>query len=438
MVKNVLMLFFLLQGWVALGKNHSVNADISSAYTKSNQIITVDHLPDRRFGDPAFLLIASASSGLPVRFRVVSGPALINDQTVTLTGAGKIIIRASQEGNDDYYPAEEVERYFNVNKANQSISLPDISSRTMLDAPFQIDATASSGLPVELSVAAGPATISGNSVMLTEEGLVTIRAYQAGNIDYNSAPYQSQTFNVTKVNQQIHFNNLSERVQAGDDFYLIATSPSGLPVSCSILSGPAAMRTSTLVTPLGIGRVRVRAYQEGNHLYYPATIDSFFCIKPVRPFITANGMILRSNSPEGNQWFLNGEIIEGADTRAITVTEAGKYTVQIANTDSLCGPSDVSLPYEIRITSLLEHRSEVWIIYPNPARDFLRIQFGNKEYTTQVKCILYSHTGKVVLEKAAPAEKGEYRIPVSHLKPGLYLLQIVADKQAAWKKVVIE
>jgi hypothetical protein len=199
------------------------------------------------------------------------------------------------------------------------------------------------------------------------------------------------------------------------------------------------MRTTTLVTLLGIGKVRVRASQAGNHIYQAASIDSFFCIRPVRPYIIAKGMVLSSSNLEGNQWFLDDEMIEEADTRTITVTALGKYTVQVANTDSICGPSDLSLPYEMKITSLQELRSDAWSISPNPARDFLRVRFQNGESPAQLKCTLYTHTGKVVLEKVAPAKKGEdYLLPISNLKPGLYLLQIIANKQTAWQKVVIE
>lgn len=438
MPTKVMLLLFLLQGMDALGLDTRVKGTRPVSFTKSSQTISFDYLPDRRFGDSPFLLTATASSHLPVQFRVVSGPAIIHNYTVVLTGAGKVTIRASQQGNDDYYPAHEVERYFNVNKANQWIVFPDLTSRTMLDTPFQIAVTASSDLPVELSVSAGPATLSGNTVHLTGEGLVTIRAYQAGDSDYNSAPYVSQTFNVTKVNQQITFGDLSEKVQAGDDFQLTAVSNSGLPVACRILSGPATMRTSTLVTMLGIGKVRVRASQEGNHAYYPATIDSFFCIRPVRPFISASGLVLNSSSLVGNQWFLDDKLIEGADTRALTINREGHYTVQIANNDSVCGPSDVSLPYELRITSLAEFGQEGWVLSPNPARDYLRIQFKGA-FPAKVKCILYTHTGKAVLEEATLAEKEEaYRLPVNHLKPGLYLLQIIADQHTGWQKVVIE
>jgi hypothetical protein len=52
---------------------------------------------------------------LPVAFEVVSGPASVTGNTVTLAGtAGTVTIRASQAGNDDVDAALAVERTFRV------------------------------------------------------------------------------------------------------------------------------------------------------------------------------------------------------------------------------------------------------------------------------------------------------------------------------------
>ncbi|HEY1792878.1 MAG TPA: YDG domain-containing protein [Opitutaceae bacterium] len=51
-------------------------------------------------------LQAMASSGLPVTFTVLSGPAMINGSTLTVTGApGLVTIQVSQPGSDFYNPA---------------------------------------------------------------------------------------------------------------------------------------------------------------------------------------------------------------------------------------------------------------------------------------------------------------------------------------------
>lgn len=64
----------------------------------------------RLLSEGALELAASASSGLAVRFEVVSGPAIMNGQTLTPTGPGAVVLRAHQDGNGSWESAEPVER----------------------------------------------------------------------------------------------------------------------------------------------------------------------------------------------------------------------------------------------------------------------------------------------------------------------------------------
>jgi uncharacterized protein (TIGR03437 family) len=78
----------------------------------------------------------------------------------------------------------------------QTITFAAISDHLATDPPFQLSATASSGLPVTFSIASGPATISGNTLTITGLGAVTVLASQTGSNVYAAAT-ASQTFNVT-------------------------------------------------------------------------------------------------------------------------------------------------------------------------------------------------------------------------------------------------
>jgi hypothetical protein len=83
-----------------------------------------------------------------------------------------------------------------VSKADQTISMSPLAGKTFGDSDLSVSATASSGLPVSLSIVSGPATLSGDVVHLTGIGLVTIRASQGGNSNYNAAPDVTRTFQV--------------------------------------------------------------------------------------------------------------------------------------------------------------------------------------------------------------------------------------------------
>ncbi len=91
-------------------------ADRTINSSKLAQTINFDALPDRLTSDRSFNLTATATSGLPVTFTIVSGsPAQLSGHTVTLLGTpGTVTIRASQPGNDTYQAAPNVTRAFKV------------------------------------------------------------------------------------------------------------------------------------------------------------------------------------------------------------------------------------------------------------------------------------------------------------------------------------
>jgi len=80
---------------------------------------------------------------------------------------------------------------------NQVINFPEITNKTITDGSFDIMATASSGLPVTVSIISGPATLDGNTVTLDGvTGTVFIQASQAGNDQFNAATTISRFFDI--------------------------------------------------------------------------------------------------------------------------------------------------------------------------------------------------------------------------------------------------
>lgn len=99
--------------------SNAVQADVASSaalliVAKADQAIDFAALGPKLTTDAPFALSATASSGLPVAFAVVSGPATLSGSTLTLTGAGTVTVRATQAGNADFSAAAPVERSFAV------------------------------------------------------------------------------------------------------------------------------------------------------------------------------------------------------------------------------------------------------------------------------------------------------------------------------------
>ncbi|MBU6170509.1 MAG: immunoglobulin domain-containing protein [Verrucomicrobia bacterium] len=276
------------------GATEKTIATASSTISKAAQTIdAIASISNKAFGDAAFAVTApSSSSSLPVTLSVKSGPATISDNTVTLTGAGTVVLAANQSGNANYNAAAEVTTSFSVSKAAQTIgAFTSIGNKTFGDAPFAVTApTASSGLAITLSVKSGPATISGNIVTITGAGTVVLAANQAGNADYAAATEVTTSFSVAKVAQTIGaFISISNKTFGDAPFAVIApSSSSSLPVTLSVKSGPATISGNT-VTLTGAGTVTLAANQAGSDNYAAAPeVTTTFSVAKATPTLTSS------------------------------------------------------------------------------------------------------------------------------------------------------
>lgn len=70
-----------------------------------------DPLPEKMLSDLFFSLSATASSGLPVSFYIPNpSVAVVDNNIVTLINGGNTSVVASQAGNENYLPAENIEQ----------------------------------------------------------------------------------------------------------------------------------------------------------------------------------------------------------------------------------------------------------------------------------------------------------------------------------------
>jgi hypothetical protein len=68
------------------------------------------------YGATPIALTATATSGLPVTFKVVSGSAVLSGSTLTIKGTGNVVVAADQAGSANYLPAAEVSHSIVVNQ----------------------------------------------------------------------------------------------------------------------------------------------------------------------------------------------------------------------------------------------------------------------------------------------------------------------------------
>lgn len=167
---------------------------ISFAVNAVPQTINFPAIPNKTYGDSPFAITVTASSGLPVSLALISGPGALSGNTYTITTTGTATIRATQPGDDVYDTAVVIFQNITINKAAQTINFSAITDQDVNASPFTLTASASSGLPVSYSLISGPAILSGNQLLFTGIGTISITAHQPGDTNYLAASSVNRIF----------------------------------------------------------------------------------------------------------------------------------------------------------------------------------------------------------------------------------------------------
>lgn len=181
--------------------------DFSNVNTPGcTQTVTFNALDSKIYGDAAFDLSASASSGLAVTYvSSNTNVATINGTKVTIVGAGEATITALQVG-DKNYAAASAQQKLVVNKASQSITFAALDVKAYGDS-FILGASATSGLAIVFSSSnTNVATINGNKVTIVGVGTCTITATQSGDNNYEAATAVERTLTAKSADLKLVYN----------------------------------------------------------------------------------------------------------------------------------------------------------------------------------------------------------------------------------------
>jgi hypothetical protein len=289
-----------------------------------------------------------------------TGTGTIGNNSLTVTGAGTLVIDANQAGNGNYSAATQAQVTVVVNKTAQTIHFTAPASPVTYTPGLVIPLSAiggGSGDAIVFSLDAGSTgtgTIAGNSLTATSAGTLVIDANQTGNGDYSSATQAQVTVVVNKAAQTIHFTAPVSPVTYGvSPITLVATGgSSGNTVTFSV-AGPADVSGSTL-TISGAGTVAITANQTGNVNYAAATaVEQTILVKQatsatslsssVNPLFETDSTIFTAKvtssagAPTGNVSFLDGTTLlgdgtlsDGAATLTISSLAVGAHKITAA------------------------------------------------------------------------------------------------------------
>jgi hypothetical protein len=158
---------------------------------------------------------------------------------------------------------------------------------------------------------------------------------------------------------------------------------------------------------------------------------------PPKPTINQSGKMLVSSADSGNQWYSEGEEIEGETSQLFSPSQSGYYTVLI--TDSNDCVSEMSEPYYFDINSVYDFvtSAEIIKIYPNPTNGQFRV-IVNENCYSEVTLKLRNIVGTILYENEYWNISGSFdkTLDVNYLPAGVYILQVQIGNDVYNSKII--
>lgn len=140
---GLLFLFFILtafNGQANTASSSGKRIDVVTATAKKDQTVTFRTISNQVYGTK-LTLSATASSGLPVTFKVISGPVSIEDNVLRVTGTGEVSIAAVQAGNEVYNSCTVVRNFKALRKKIKVAVVPVTKIYGDKDPEFTVTVT---------------------------------------------------------------------------------------------------------------------------------------------------------------------------------------------------------------------------------------------------------------------------------------------------------
>ncbi|RZK77437.1 MAG: T9SS type A sorting domain-containing protein, partial [Pedobacter sp.] len=185
------------------------------------------------------------------------------------------------------------------------------------------------------------------------------------------------------------------------------------------------------------------AAQPGSFYYYfyDLKVKAFGCAAEARVQVPVSNIVITRNNDElissiatGNQWYINGEKIDGATSRSYKPSKAGKYQVW-ASINSGC----TAISEEFVFLSADKDDSEIKLsVFPLPASKNLTVAFELPEAQGVIISIV-NIVGQKVYEQNKGTQKGVVieNLDISKLARGTYILNIKTKDKTYSKKIAI-
>ncbi len=320
----------------AAGTFAAASATISFNVAGSSVLLTLSPIPDQTFSATPITVSASSNSSGAITYSVLSGPASMTGNVLTLTGLGTVALQANQAATSTY-AAGVATASFRVNGVVPTLVFPPLPDQGMSSTPLVLSASSNSTGAISYSVASGPANVAGDRLMLTGTGRVTVMASQAAAGTFATAS-ATISFNVSANANNLVFASIADMVFTSTPISVSATSPSTGAITYSVVSGPATL-AGNLVTLTGVGVVTLQASQAAAGNFATGTATTSFAVNGVLPTLVVapvadqvlGGSPLTLSASSNSSGAISYSVVSGSASVAgslLTLSGAGSVTVK--------------------------------------------------------------------------------------------------------------
>jgi hypothetical protein len=155
---------------------------------------------------------------------------------------------------------------------------------------------------------------------------------------------------------------------------------------------------------------------------------------PSTPTITSNTDSLISTNASTYQWYLNGNIINGATSQVYVPQQSGNYSVVVTDGNACTA---MSADYFFNFNSIGQPADEnLFEVYPNPASQSLFIRLSHVE---EIEMHIVGLRGERFITNVPNSSADFYKLDISDLMNGIYILEInVLSENKISRKVFIK
>ena len=171
---------------VAAGNYTAATTQVSFNVDPAVPTLALHAVANQTYGAAPFTVSAISNSPAAMSYSVVSGPATVSGNTVSLNGLGNVVLQVTQAASGNYAAATATTSFTVLGQTPQ-LTFSPIANQTLGVAPFPVTASSASRGQVTYAVVSGPANVFGSTLALTGTGTVTLQANQAAWGNYATA-----------------------------------------------------------------------------------------------------------------------------------------------------------------------------------------------------------------------------------------------------------